>query len=78
MRELHAYENKDGTFRVEIHYKAKYFSTKGTKEIENTIVEIPRAEIELTALENKVDEAYRIAMSSKYKRNKKDIGKYKN
>lgn len=78
MREIHAYENEDGTFRVEIHDKAKYLSTKGTKEIADIIAEIPRAEIELTALESKVDELYPIIMSSKYKRNKKDIGKYKN
>ena len=78
MRELHAYENEDGTFRAEIHDKAEYLSTKGTKEITDIIVEIPRAEIELTALESKVDELYHIIMSSKNKRNKKDIGKYKN
>ena len=55
MRELHAYENEDGTFRVKIHDKVEYLLVKGTKDIENTIVEIPRAEIELTALESKVN-----------------------
>ena len=78
MRELHAYENEDGTFRVEIHDKAEYLSTKGAKEIKDIIVEIPRAEIEITALGSKIDEFYPIIMSSKYKRNKKNIGKYKN
>lgn len=67
MRELHAYENEDGTFRVEIHNKAEYLSAKDTKEINYTIVEIPRAEIELTALESKIDELYHIIMSRKYK-----------
>ena len=57
MRELHAYENEDGTFRVKIHDKVEYLLVNGTKDIENAIVEIPRAEIELTALESKVDEA---------------------
>lgn len=56
----------------------EYLSTKGTKEITDIIAEISRTEIELTALESKVDELYPIIMSSKYKRNKKDIGKYKN
>lgn len=72
MRELHAYENEDGTFRAEIHNKTEYLSAKGTKEINYTIVEIPRAEIELTALESKVDELYHVIMSRKYK-----IKKYK-
>lgn len=71
MRELHAYQNEDGTFRAEIHDKVEYLSAEGTKEIKDAIVEIPRAEIELTALESKVDELYSIIMSSKYKRNKK-------
>lgn len=70
MRELHAYENEDGTFRVEIHDKAEYLLTKGTKKITDTIAEIPRAEIELTALESKIDELYRTIMSSKYKTKK--------
>lgn len=71
MRELHAYENEDGTFRVKIHDKVEYLSAKGTKEIEDAIFEIPRVEIELTILESKVDELYRIVMSNKDKRNKK-------
>lgn len=70
MRELHAYKNEDGTFRVKIHDKAEYLSTKGTKEIKDAIIEIPRAEIGLTILESKVDEVYRIVMSSKYKTKK--------
>lgn len=58
MKELHAYGNKDGTFRVEIHDKAEYLSAKGTKKEEDAIVEIPRADIELIALANKVDKLY--------------------
>lgn len=73
MRELRAYENEDGTFRAEIHDKVEYFSAKGTKEIEDAVVEIPRVEIELIILESKVDEVYRIVMPSKYK-TKKDKG----
>ena len=56
MRELHAYENEDGTCRVEIHDKVGYFSVKGTKAIEDAIIEIPRAKIELTILGSKVNE----------------------
>lgn len=77
MRELFAYENEDGTFRAEIHDKAEYLSAKGTKEINDKIVEIPHAEIELTALGSKVDELYPIIMSSKYKikKHKGDLNK---
>lgn len=77
MKELHAYGNKDGTFRVEIYDKVEYLSTKGTKEIEDAIVEIPRAKIELTALGSKVDELYPIIMLSKYKikKHKGDLNK---
>lgn len=77
MREIHAYENEDGTFRAEIYDKVEYLSTKGTKEIEDAIVEIPRAKIELTALGSKVDELYPIIMSSKYKikKHKGDLNK---
>ena len=37
MRELHAYENEDGTFRVKIHDKVEYLLVKGTKEIKDII-----------------------------------------
>lgn len=51
--------------------------TKGTKKITDIIAEIPRAEIELTALESKTDKLYHTIMSSKYKikKHKGDLNK---
>lgn len=46
MRELRAYENEDGTFRVDIRESVEYF-VDNIKQEKDTLIEIPRAKISL-------------------------------
>lgn len=49
MREIRAYENKDGTFRVDICDKVDYF-TDNIKQWKTVLIQISRAKISLDIL----------------------------
>ena len=55
MREIHAYENKDGTFRVDICDKVEYF-TDNIKQQKDTLIKIPRAKISLDIFRDNTEE----------------------
>ena len=55
MRELHAYENEDGTFRVDIRESVIYF-VDNIKQQEDTLIKIPRAKISLDIFRDNTEE----------------------
>lgn len=55
MKEVHAYQNEDGTFRVEIIRSVSSIKNVGHQEIKQDVIsraEIPRASIHITAYEH--------------------------
>lgn len=55
MKEIHAYQNDDGTYRVEIlgtTYQTKMMGKHTVKETIETKTEIPRASIQIDAYTN--------------------------
>lgn len=55
MRILHAYENEDGTFRVDICDKVEYF-VGNIKQWKDGLIQIPRAKISLDILNSNNEE----------------------
>ena len=55
MRELHAYENEDGTFRVDIRENVVYF-VDNIKQQKDTLIKIPRAKISLDIFKDNTEE----------------------
>ena len=55
MRELHAYENEDGTFRVDIRESVIYF-VDNIKQQKDALIEIPRAKISLDIFKDNTEE----------------------
>ena len=55
MRELRAYENEDGTFRVAISERVEYFADN-IKQWKDILIEIPRAKISLDIFRNNNEE----------------------
>ena len=56
MKEIHAYQNDDGTYRVEIigtTYQTKMVGKQTIKETIETKTKIPRASIQIDAYTNK-------------------------
>ena len=50
MKELHAYENEDGTFRVAISERVEYF-VGNIKQQKDALIEIPRTKFHQIFLE---------------------------
>ena len=70
MRELHAYENEDGTFRVDIRESVIYF-VDNIKQQEDTLIKIPRAKISLDIFRDNTEENTLFTMELKDYKNKK-------
>lgn len=49
MKEIHAYQNDDGTYRVEV-LGVKFNDTALCREITESKIEIPRAKVNITSL----------------------------
>lgn len=72
MRELHAYENEDGTFRVDIRESVIYF-VDNIKQQEDTLIKIPRAKISLDIFRDNTEENTLFTMELTDFKNKKNI-----
>ena len=70
MRELHAYENEDGTFRVDIRESAVYF-VDNIKQQKDALIEIPRAKISLDIFRDNTEENTLFTMELTDFKNKK-------
>ena len=70
MRELHAYENEDGTFRVDIRESVIYF-VDNIKQQEDTLIKIPRAKISLDIFRDNTEENTLFTMELTDFKNKK-------
>ena len=70
MRELHAYENEDGTFRVDIRESVIYF-VDNIKQQEDTLIKIPRAKISLDIFRDNTEENTLFTMELTNFKNKK-------
>ena len=70
MRELHAYENEDGTFRVDIRESVIYF-VDNIKQQEDTLIKIPRAKILLDIFRDNTEENTLFTMELTDFKNKK-------
>ena len=70
MRELHAYENEDGTFRVDIRESVIYF-VDNIKQQEDTLIKIPRAKISLDIFRDNTEENTLFTMELTDNKNKK-------
>ena len=70
MRELHAYENEDGTFRVDICESVIYF-VDNIKQQEDTLIKIPRAKISLDIFRDNTEENTLFTMELTDFKNKK-------
>ena len=70
MRELHAYENEDGTFRVDIRESVIYF-VDNIKQQEDALIEIPRAKISLDIFRDNTEENTLFTMELTDFKNKK-------
>ena len=70
MRELHAYENEDGTFRVDIRESVVYF-VDNIKQQEDTLIKIPRAKISLDIFRDNTEENTLFTMELTDFKNKK-------
>ena len=55
MREIRAYENEDGTFRVDIRERVVYF-VDNIKQQKDALIEIPRAKISLDIFRDNTEE----------------------
>ena len=55
MREIHAYENEDGTFRVDMRENVVYF-VNNIKQQKDTLIKIPRAKISLDIFRDNTEE----------------------
>ena len=55
MREIHAYENEDGTFRVNIRENVVYF-VDNIKQQKDTLIKILRAKISLDIFRDNTEE----------------------
>ena len=55
MREIRAYENEDGTFRVDIRENVVYF-VDNIKQQKDTLIKIPRAKISLDIFRDNTEE----------------------
>ena len=70
MRELHAYENEDGTFRVDIRERVVYF-VDNIKQQKDALIEIPRAKISLDIFRDNTEENTLFTMELTDFKNKK-------
>ena len=70
MRELHAYENEDDTFRVDIRESAVYF-VDNIKQQKDALIEIPRAKISLDIFRDNTEENTLFTMELTDFKNKK-------
>ena len=70
MRELHAYENEDGTFRVDIRESVIYF-VDNIKQQEDTLIKIPRGKISLDIFRDNTEENTLFTMELTDFKNKK-------
>ena len=70
MREIHAYENEDGTFRVDIRESVIYF-VDNIKQQEDTLIKIPRAKISLDIFRDNTEENTLFTMELTDFKNKK-------
>ena len=70
MRELHAYENEDGTFRVDIRESVIYL-VDNIKQQEDTLIKIPRAKISLDIFRDNTEENTLFTMELTDFKNKK-------
>lgn len=53
MKEIHAYQNDDGTYRVEVlgvKFTEKMLGKSTIREITDSKIEIPRAKVSITSL----------------------------
>ena len=55
MKEIRAYENEDGTFRVDIRERVVYF-VDNIKQQKDTLIKIPRAKISLDIFRDNTEE----------------------
>ena len=70
MREIRAYENEDGTFRVDIHENVVYF-VDNIKQQKNALIKIPRAKISLDIFRDNTEENTLFTMELTDFKNKK-------
>lgn len=70
MREIRAYENEDGTFRVAISERIVYF-VDNIKQWKDTLIEIPRTKISLDILKDNNEENTLFTMELTDFKNKK-------
>lgn len=70
MREIHAYENEDGTFRVDIRESVVYFMDN-IKQQKDALIEIPRAKISLDIFRDNTEENTLFTMELTDFKNKK-------
>ena len=70
MREIYAYENEDGTFRVDIRESVVYF-VDNIKQQKDTLVKIPRAKISLDIFRDNTEENTLFTMELTDFKNKK-------
>ena len=70
MREICAYENEDGTFRVDIRERGIYF-VDNIKQQKDTLIKIPRAKISLDIFRDNTEENTLFTMELTDFKNKK-------
>ena len=70
MREIRAYENEDGTFRVDIRENVVYF-VDNIKQQKDTLIKIPRAKISLDIFRDNTEENTLFTMELTDFKNKK-------
>ena len=70
MREICAYENEDGTFRVDIRERVVYF-VDNIKQQKDTLIKIPRAKISLDIFRDNTEENTLFTMELTDFKNKK-------
>ena len=70
MREIRAYENEDGTFRVDIRERVVYY-VDNIKQQKDTLIKIPRAKISLDIFRDNTEENTLFTMELTDFKNKK-------
>ena len=70
MREIRAYENEDGTFRVDIHENVVYLADN-IKQQKDALIKIPRAKISLDIFRDNNEENTLFTMELTDFKNKK-------
>ena len=70
MKEIYAYENEDGTFRVDIRESVVYF-VDNIKQQEDILIKIPRAKISLDIFRDNTEENTLFTMELTDFKNKK-------